>query len=130
VGLSGYVRARSPQAHDRAYDGVLAMRCWRDLDNPTGPAMDLATRDKARAQLDRALLRGMALVVRQRALRASSCAPAWESARILGGVILREAMARDAGRAQILAAEIAKTDPKTVDPNALVAAIDAIFPCP
>lgn len=128
-GLSRYVRARSPMAHDRAYDGLLAVRCWRDLDNPSGVAADLDTRDRARAQLDRALLRGLAVIVRQRALE-RACGGAWEGVRVLGAVLDREATARDPENAAVLRAELAKTSPNDVDEAKLLAALDALFPCP
>jgi hypothetical protein len=128
-GLSRYIKPRSQEAHDRIWDGLLAVRCWRDLDNPTGVAMDLATRDRARAQLDRALLRGMALIVRQR-VETLPCAPAWESVKILGEVLDREATERDAEQAAALREELAKSRPEDVDKARVTAALDAIFPCP
>lgn len=129
LGFSRYVKPRSQQAHDRIWDGLLAVRCWRDLDNPTGVAMDLAMRDRARAQLDRALLRGVALIVRQR-LEQAACAPAWESAKILGGVLDREATARDAAQAAVLREELGKGRAEDVDVARAIGALDALFPCP
>jgi len=129
LGLARYTRQRSPQAHDRAWDGLLAVRCWRDLDNPTGEAQDAALQQKALAQLDRALLRGLALIVRQRAEKAS-CEAAWESVRILGPVLQREAALRDASAAQVLATEVARTNGADADIGALTSAIDTLFPCP
>jgi hypothetical protein len=129
LGLSRYIRPRSLEAHDRIWDGLLAVRCWRDLDNPTGPAMDVMLRDRARAQLDRALLRGLAVLVRQRAARLS-CAAAWESVKIVGGVLDREATLRDPTNAGVLRAELAKARAEDVDRDKLIAALDAIFPCP
>ncbi len=129
LGLSRYVKARSQEAHDRIWDGLLAVRCWRDLDNPTGVAMDLALRDRARAQLDRALLRGMALLVRQRA-EALDCAAGWETVKILGAVLDREAEARDPANAALLRAEVGKIRAEDVDPKKVIDALDAIFPCP
>lgn len=128
LGLSRYTHARSPQADDFVWNGILGVRCWRDLDNPAGAAMDLTTRDKARAQLDRGLLRAVALIVRQRAL-ALPCDAAWETVKILGGVLDREATARDAANAQILRDEIAKGK-DAIDVTAFVTALDAVFPCP
>lgn len=129
AGLARYIKSRSVQAHDRIWDGLLAVRCWRDLDNPTGIAADIALRDRAVAQLDRGLLRGVALIVRQRAQRLA-CEPAWETVRILGNVLLREAMERDPAQGAVLRAEIEKDDPAAVDTTAVVAALDAIFACP
>ena len=128
-GLSRYVRPRSQEAHDRIWDGLLAVRCWRDLDNPTGAAADLAMRDRARAQLDRALLYGMSRIVLQRVDRLP-CATAWETVKILGNMLLREALARDPAAAQVLAAETGRTDPAGVDRAALTGALTSLFPCP
>ncbi|MBK8252351.1 MAG: hypothetical protein IPK82_06745 [Polyangiaceae bacterium] len=128
LGLSRYVRTRSEQANDFVWNGILAVRCWRDLDNPAGAAMDTALRDKARAQLDRGLLRGMAAIVRQRAL-ALPCDPAWETVRILGKVLDREATARSAAKAQIMRDEIAKGK-AGINVTAFVNALDSVFPCP
>jgi len=128
-GLSRYVRARNVATHEAIYDAVLAVRCWRDLDNPTGAATNSALQDRATAQLDRGLLRGLALIVRQRALRAT-CGATWEGVRILGGVLDREATLRDPAAAAVLRAELAKTDPATVDTAKLTSALDALFPCP
>lgn len=128
LGLSRYVRARSEQANDFVWNGVLAVRCWRDLDNPAGTATDLALRDEARAQLDRGLLRGVALIVRQRAL-ALPCDTAWETVKILGPVLDREATERDAAKATILRDELAKGK-DGVDAATFVKALDEVFPCP
>lgn len=58
------------EAHDRIWDGLLAVRCWRDLDGgramPPVAATNEALREQARTQLDRALTRGMALIVQAR----------------------------------------------------------------
>jgi hypothetical protein len=91
--------------------------------------MDLALRDRARAQLDRALLRGMALILRQRIER-SDCVAAWETVKILGTILDREATARDPANAAILRAEVQKPSAADVDVAAATGALDAIFPCP
>ncbi|MBI2392796.1 MAG: hypothetical protein HYV09_24640 [Deltaproteobacteria bacterium] len=127
-GLSRVIRARSPQAHERTWDAILGVRCWRDLDNPSGAASDLALRDRAVTQLDRALLRGMATIVRQRAAK-RACGGTWEGVRILGGFLDREATARLPAQAAVLRAELAKRA-AMADEAALFAALDAIFPCP
>jgi hypothetical protein len=129
AGFARYVKARSVQAHERIWDGLLAVRCWRDLDNPEGIATDLAMRDRAVAQLDRGMHRGLALIVRQRAQRLA-CGPAWETVRILGNVLVREAMVRDPAQGAVLRDEVMKTDPATVDAALVVSAIDSLFPCP
>jgi hypothetical protein len=128
-GLAKYVQLRSQEAHDRIWDGLLAVRCWRDLDNPAGASMDAVMHERARAQLDRALLRGMALILRQR-VQALSCEPARESVEILGGILIREAQARDPEQGAIFTDEVSKHPPETIDAVKLTAAIDVLFPCP
>jgi hypothetical protein len=130
IGFSRYVRARSAETHERIWDGLLAVRCWRDLDNPTGPAMNLALQERARAQLDRALLRAVALVVRQRAERVAACPAAGEAVKVLGRVLLREAKSRDATRAAVLEREMDRSDITQLDAPQLTGAMDGIFPCP
>ena len=65
IGLAGEMREVAPSTHDRAYDGVLAVRCWRDLD-PAEIATNLDLRDQAIAQYDAALIHGMSILIRQR----------------------------------------------------------------
>lgn len=129
LGLSRYVDARSPHAHDRVWDGLLAVRCWRDLDNPTGEATNTTLQAQALAQLDVALLRGVALIVRQRAEQLP-CDAAWETVRILGPVLEREAELRDATAAAALHEQVRKTSQDEVDVGALTDALDTLFPCP
>ena len=129
LGLSRYVRERSPQAHDRVWDGILATRCWRDLDNPTDVAENAGMQSLALAQLDKALLRGVALIVRQR-LQNLDCEAAWETVKILGPVLDREAQLRDASTAASLLAEVSKSDASTVDVGVATDALDTLFPCP
>lgn len=133
-GLSRYVRALDADTHDRVWDGALAIRCWRDLDNPTGVATNLAMRDRARTQLDTAMLRGIAQLVRDRTGDLSTATgdarvALWELLAVLGPVLDREATARDAGNAAALRAEFARTDPAQVDTAAVLDAIDEVFPC-
>ncbi|NOY93369.1 MAG: hypothetical protein GXP55_19465, partial [Deltaproteobacteria bacterium] len=65
TGLSARVRAVAPEADARAFDGFLALRCWRDLDM-ADTATDLERRDWARGQFDRAELDGVAAILRTR----------------------------------------------------------------
>lgn len=129
LGFGRYVKERSPEAHARVWDGLLAVRCWRDLD-PGTPSSNKELEDRANAQVDRAITRGFALIVRDRLANAGTCAGGFESVKIMGPVLDREATLRDPVQAAILRAEIAKTDPKTIDVAKAQAAIDAIFPCP
>lgn len=129
LGLAQYVQIRSVEAHDRIWDGLLALRCWRDLDNPSGPAMDLALQSRAIQQLDRALLRGIAVILRQR-LEVMSCEPGWISAEILAGILFREAQARDAAAAAVFIEELSRRRAALVNQEKLFTAMDTLFPCP
>ncbi|MEZ4339444.1 MAG: hypothetical protein R3B82_22705 [Sandaracinaceae bacterium] len=131
LGLAREVAAVAPSIHDRAWDGLLAVRCWRDLD-PGEPATDPAMRDRAREQLDREVTRGVAAILRDRLVRAcatdgAELAYQWAFARVLGGFLDRAMRAADPAAADALADALAPTAPG--DPTAAVAAIDAAFDC-
>ena len=136
-GLARYVRGLETLTHDRAFDGVLAVRCWRGLDDPavaTDDAMFAPLRTLALAQLDRAALRAVALIVRARvvALQSATTADAavhWELVRHLARALQREATARDPARATTLATTLATTDPSQLDAPTLLALLDTLFPC-
>lgn len=132
AGFARYVRALGRETHDRAYDATLAVRCWRALDAAT-PATNLTLRNQARDQLDRATVRGIALVARQRFAELSCADADGRQARLaflrtLVPFLDREARQRNAGLADQLAAQVAEG----VEPDAAkaVAAIDALFACP
>lgn len=129
LGLGRYVKAVSPQAHDRVWDGLLAARCWRDLDQDL-PSKNDVLRKQAMDQTDRAALRGLALIVRARLQNAATCGVAFETAKILGTVLLREAKARDAARAATLEAQFGKASGAEIDIKATTEALDAVFDCP
>lgn len=129
IGFASYVKARSSQAHDRVWDGLLAVRCWRDLDS-TVPLGNLDLRKQAQAQVDRAMLRGLALIVRERLQNVAACGAAFETVRVLGPALHRAAAEIDKAQAATLAAEVAKKDAVAVDVKAATAALDALFPCP
>jgi hypothetical protein len=134
-GLAAYVQAVGPQTHERAYDATLAVRCWRNLDNETGAATNTALRDQALAQLDRATLRGVALILRQRFTQLSQGTDEEKQARIafintLGPYLDREARARNATQADVLKAQVSKASAAEVDVAAATSALDTIFSCP
>jgi hypothetical protein len=80
-------------------------------------------------QLDRAVDHALALIVRHR-LQNLGCGAAWETVKILGGVLDRAATAADPAAAQVLRDELAKSDPKAVDVKAATSALEKAFPCP
>jgi len=67
LGLASIIGSLSPETHNRAFDGILALRCWRDLDAET-PAENLELWQLAIDQLDQALLHGISLILRQKSL--------------------------------------------------------------
>ncbi|MBN1205230.1 MAG: hypothetical protein JXB05_09930 [Myxococcaceae bacterium] len=134
-GLAAYVQAVGPQTHERAYDATLAVRCWRNLDNEAGAATHTALRDQAIAQLDRATLRGVALILRQRFTQLSQGGDEEKQAHLafintLGPFLDREARARNATQADALKAQVSKTSAAEVDVPAATAALDTLFSCP
>ncbi len=133
VGLARDVDSFAPATHDRAYDGVLAVRCWRGLD-PGEIAAELPLRDLAIDQLDFALLRGVAILVRQRFLELVCSTgdyrdAALEELRVLVPLLDRETRKRDPIAADLLAVEIQKPlDEVAVE--AAISVIDEVYPCP
>jgi hypothetical protein len=136
LSLADIFQGLEAETFDRAFDGVLAIDCWDDLDDASLPARDdLALRDLALAQLDRGLLRGMALILRDRietwdGLPAGAEKDAaWEFISIIGPVLQREAEARDAAIAGRL--EDAWTSGGAVDDvPALICDLETAFHCP
>jgi hypothetical protein len=126
IGLAGYLRDLDADAHDRVTDGILAVRCWRDLDGEA-TATNLALRGQALAQLDRALLRGLAVVVLDRIARWEESSSATDAAflEVLAPVLTREATARDATQGAALAAALEAADYAAAAPL-----IASLFPCP
>ncbi len=134
-GLARAIQAFVPEAHQRAYDGTLAVRCWRNLDNETGTAMNVMLRERAFDQLDKAMLRGLGVVFRQRVAELSCTSGETREARlafvkVLAPLFARPLKERNASAAAVVATELAKPDAASVDVSAVTTALDAAFPCP
>jgi hypothetical protein len=134
AGIARYINPLSPEAHQRAFDGILAGRCWRDLD-PSLPAKDLGRYQRALNQLDKAELYGLGRVLRDRIGKLGASTGEIQRAHlafvsILGQLMDRAARAVDAARADVLKAQIGVADPAQVNVKAAQDAIDALFPCP
>jgi hypothetical protein len=136
LGLARLVRGVDTAAHDRAWDGLLALRCWRAIEGETTvPATMTALRDQARAQYDRAVLDGVAAILRDRLARACAATGSerdylWTFARTLAPYLDRELRERDTAGADALAATVAMDDPSIDAVAAAVDAIDGAFDCP
>ena len=147
-GLAAEVLAASQNTHERIWDGILAVRCWRDLaqddmgNYPLLEEVEPAVQDLFEVgweQVDQALHRGFAVVVRQHAEaymhalcgEGDAYAPAaWAYLQIAGPVLQREANERDAAQAKVLADLWASDSPTAQEVADGIAAIDAIFACP
>ena len=134
VGLARYVAQASPQAHDAAWNALLGLRCWRDLDRDV-PATRLDLRDRARAQLDRALLLGLARVVSDRLEHTQTStgdeqAYGWTFSQVLGAVLDRELSDRDADAAEALRDALAQRAPTSAAVDAAIDALRTGFDCP
>ncbi|RMG96737.1 MAG: hypothetical protein D6705_10465 [Deltaproteobacteria bacterium] len=143
IGMSAEVRADSTVTHNRIFDGLSAVRCVRDLYPDTMyPVLDDLPPEGQMLfelgweQLDNALHRGFALIVRNRLARqgtlsGNAALANWEFLKIAGPVLQREADERGpADQAAVLADLFAMECPTAADIEAGIAALDAIFPCP
>ncbi len=143
IGMAAEVRMLSDTTHNRIFDGISAVRCLRDLyPDDTYPVLDdLPPEGKMLfelgwEQLDNALDRGFALIVRDRLakqaqLTGNAATANWEFLRIAGPALQREADERGpADQAQVLSDLFAMDCPTAADIEAGIAALDAIFPCP
>lgn len=135
IGLARYGRALDPLAHDRAWDALLGVRCWRNLDNEPGIATNLAMRDRVREQYGKAVLDVVGAIVRDHVVRFAAATGAerdalWAFVATIGPWLDRVAVERDAAAATALRTEVARTDPSAVDVPALLGALDALFVCP
>jgi hypothetical protein len=136
LGLSRYILEVDPEAHDRVWDGLLATRCWRDLD-PEATATDLGLRNQAVGQLDRALLRGVAKIVIERLVGMSLVEGEtrdllWVFLQILGPALNREAGARNldgSTAAEDLAAFWELESPDNMQIGAALYDLVGLFPC-
>ncbi|MCB9598786.1 MAG: hypothetical protein H6722_14985 [Sandaracinus sp.] len=132
-GLARFVAEADAYAHDRVWDGILAVRCWRDLDSAE-TATDTALRERARGQLRTALVDGVAAVVasRLRTMAASSGDEQryhWALLQNFAPFVLPYYAAIDEGSANMLEAALESATP-AANATALADAIDAAFECP
>ncbi|MCA9563901.1 MAG: hypothetical protein KC561_10455, partial [Myxococcales bacterium] len=133
IGLAGYVRELDPVAHENAFNAVLGLRCWRELDTAE-PASDTILQGYALDQLDRALLNGVARIVADRLAQMTNHSGVdrdadWAFLQILGPVLDREAADRDSAAAARLSTAWA-LDADDVDVRAVIDDLAEVFPCP
>lgn len=142
VGFSALVSAASPLAHEAIWNGFSAFRCVREIYPPgKAPSLDdldeegLALLAAADAQLDEALVYGLALVVRNRIIQQATVCDVeaeanWAFLKVLGPVLDWEGERRDAEAYAPIADLWAADAPTAEGLAAAVEAIDALFACP
>ncbi len=132
-GLGRYIARSYPLAHQRAWEGLLAVRCWRDLDSAPS-ATDLALRDRAAAQLDQAVLAGMAAIVRQRleTLRVASGAARSAHQAFVNtlGPVLNLGLRTQNADAGTRYADLIASNLSNADIDEAIAIITTHLPCP
>ncbi|MBN2803294.1 MAG: hypothetical protein JXR91_09385 [Deltaproteobacteria bacterium] len=133
IGFAKEMRAIAPLTTDRAYDGILAVRCWRDLDSgETAENLDL--QKQAITQYDTALLYGMSILIRQRFEALDNCTgdnlhAVYASLQVLVPLFDRAVRELDSSSADKLLGEIEK-DPTEIDVKSSVEILDTLFVCP
>lgn len=134
TGLSRYFSEINPAIHDRVFDAILAVRCWRDLDKGL-PSTDAAKYKLSLDQVDRAELFGVVQVVRARLDRLSCDKGEAHEAdlafiKIIGDLLDRPVRALDTGKADQLKTTLAKADLDARDIPTVRSLLDSLFPCP
>jgi hypothetical protein len=141
IGLAGAVEPFSPNTNSRVFDGLLAIRCVRDLypedTFPAGgplPAEGEVLFEAAWEQLDEAMHRAMATVLRQHAAAQDGCGGAaaanWAFVSVAGKALQREASERDSAASSELDALYAIAEPTPEEVARVIELIDQVFPCP
>lgn len=142
IGIAADIYAIDPAIDTALFNGLLAIRCWRDLFPADGdPAFeDLGSVGEAmfyeaHEQLDNAAWYAWARQVRnhleqQPAVCDSAADANWAFIQIAGPILDPEATIRDAGAAATLTALWANATPTTEDLQAGIDALDVAFPCP
>ncbi len=142
IGVSANLREIDPAIDDAIFNGMLAIRCWRDLFPADGdPAFeDLGDAGEAmfyeaHEQLDNASWYGWARLVRahlerQPAVCDSEADANWAFIQVAGPVLDPEAAVRDEAAAATLTSLWANDAPSVDDLTGGIAALDAAFGCP
>jgi hypothetical protein len=135
IGLGKYIKDLGPMTYDRTFDGVLAVSCWREVD-PAMPAMNQNLYQLAVEQTDKAALRGLALILRDR-IGQLGCSTGEQQlanlafVNVLGGFMDRALIrASDPTRSDALAAQLSAATPAEVDIAKAQGLIDELFRCP
>lgn len=134
LGLGKVIKSIGQETYDRGFDGVAAVRCWRDIDKAL-PATNMTLYQQAAAQNDKAMTRGMALILRDRFGQLSCSSGDQKEAnftfvKLMGGFLDRAARAADATKADQLKAQWNAQDASGVNVATAQQLLDQLFPCP
>ena len=140
LGFAKMVQSLSAEAHQAIIDGILAVRCVRDLyPSDTYPSLESlpaegkALFDSAHEQLDNALHRAFAIIVRQHLQAGATCSDSfaanWAFLQIVGPVLTREANDRNPTAAAELAGIWQQTQVDAAVYLRAVQLLDEVFPC-
>lgn len=134
IGLGKTIRSIGQETYDRGFDAVAATRCWRDIDKAL-PATNMMYYQLAAAQNDKAMTRGMALILRDRFGQVGCSTGAQQQAnvefvKLLGGFLDRAARAVDASKADQLKAQWNAQSAGQINVATAQQLIDQLFPCP
>ncbi|HMY57493.1 MAG TPA: hypothetical protein PKL17_19630 [Pseudomonadota bacterium] len=134
IGIGQYIQSLDGETYDRAFDGVLAGRCWRDIDKAFPSTCSLFYQ-RTTSQLDKALTRGMALILRDRigkipTLTGEAQEAALNFVNIIGGLMDRAARAIDPAKADQLKTSTQATTAAGVNVTQAQSILDTLFACP
>ena len=134
MGLGKIVRSLGQETYDRGMDAVYSTRCWRDIDKAL-PYTNTMYFNLAQQQNDKAMTRGMALILRDRFGQLGCSTGAQQQAnlefvRLMGGFLDRAARAIDATKADQLKAQWSAQSAASVNVATAQQLLDQLFPCP
>lgn len=134
IGLGQYFQQLDQETYDRAFDAVLAARCWRDLDKTLPSGCNLFYQ-RAASQVDKAFTRGMALILRDRigklpTLSGEPQEAALSFVNIIGLLLDRAARAVDPAKADQLKTSTQAATVSGVNVGQAQSLIDGLFGCP
>ena len=134
IGLGLYFQQLDQETYDRAFDSVLAARCWRDLDKDLPSSCSLFYQ-RAASQVDKAFTKGMALILRDRigkipTLTGEAQEAALNFVNIIGLLMDRAARAIDPAKADQLKTSTQAATAAGVNVGQAQGLIDNLFACP
>ena len=134
IGLGQYIQQLDTQTYDRCFDAVLAGRCWRDIDKDFPSTCNLFYQ-RTSNQLDKALTKGMALILKDRigkipTLTGEAQEAALNFVNIMGLLMDRAARAIDPAKADQLKTSTQAATAAGVNVGQAQSLLDSLFACP